>query len=571
MRPTLQQPIRYLAAVAILAAAAYTQDTPDADHLIAEARRRLAEHGYEVPAQVHAAERTHKQVLADLEAQQDLFLPDGFWDVQYALFRGFDLTPCRDAEAFRHLTVKGMSNGLSAYYDPLQQQFVLLATATRRMNDALAGDSLPMVLHELVHAVQDARPGGLRHFFDGDHSSLDASQARRCALEGEAELVAIATLRGEEALQDDSVLIAVRDLEQAMTGELTGLVYDSGRRIAFHCFHEGGWDAVRGLWSAPPTSTEQALHPHKLGRDLPTEVTVPEVAGLSRLGATTVGELMILNVLRQAGVDKLDAHLAAAGWDGDQLVLFDSGEEDDPVLAWRSLWDRDEDAADFAVRLQKLGKGEVARAGRMVDWVRCGDADVRARILAACAAARTVPAAVAADAASTVAAEVEVRADHRQSTSDGKTWRFDEVGLSVPIPEGWGLREFHGMKLLFPKGGQRPGAIMNVSVNIQARGQLEDLQQMGQLNRQQLEKMKLTIDSLVAGKLGEVEVLCGEYHGAMGQPVELHFLSLMYLRGERQVAVCVTASEATWKTKADALRALLAGVTVAPEAGGRDR
>ncbi|HEX5054219.1 MAG TPA: hypothetical protein VFZ65_20745 [Planctomycetota bacterium] len=565
MRPNPRTGIVLLAAtlfVAHRAPAQSEQPDPPADPLLVEAAKLLAAVGYTVPEHMRSESRSDRLVLADLDAQQDLLLPEFAFDLQHALFAGLGLPAGSDAAALRKQAVAAMARGLGAYYDPLRKTFVLLHNASRETNEALAGGLLPLVTHELVHAHQDAREGGLARFFGAAGRTLDSAEACRCVIEGEAEIAAVAALRGETAIEQLGDMKMANDLDSLYAGELTGLIYGAGRRLAAARYRAGGLAAVRELWTRPPLSTEQALHPAKYGRDTATAVRVPDVEGLTAARATTVGELLTFSLLRQLRVGRLDASVAATGWDGDRLVAFDRGERTDVALVWRSVWDRDEDAADFAARLGACGDGEVVRDRRVVDWISTDDEALRPRVAAACAADRPQPEAVAEDASSTAEAEAALRQEMGQDTVDGGFWRHSALGLDVPVPEGWQLREVGGVKLLLDPQSVQQGVALNVNVTTAPRGDLADLDAAIAANRQQMTQMKLSIDSLARTERGGVEVLAGEYHGRIGKMQPLHFLFLVYFREDEQVIVTGTSTERHWPENEAPLRALMAGVRV---------
>ncbi|MEZ6035842.1 MAG: hypothetical protein R3F29_00075 [Planctomycetota bacterium] len=526
---------------------------------------RLAAQGYQVPDGVKCEQRTGKQVLEDFQAQQDALMPRHSFELQHALFAALGLAAGDDAADFREQTVASMARGLSAYYDPLRKVFVMLPTMTRDMAEALGGQA-PLITHELVHACQDVREGGLAGYFGGPDGTLDRVFARRVAIEGEAELVSvIAMVGGESGAERLREGLDLGVLDQLFGGEMTGMIYDAGRRLALARFDADGLDGVRALWQSPPSSSEQAMHADKFGVDEPVALRAPEVKGLKPARQSVFGELMLQNVLRQLRVSRLDAAVAAAGWDGDLLVAFDRGEQQDAALLWRSVWDRDEDAADFAQRLRDHGRGAVEVQGRTVDWAFAEDEALQRRVLAAAVADRDVPAAVEGDAVSTAAVEADLRRRLAQGAADGKTWRHDNVGLSVPIPDGWEVKEVNGVEMLIDPVTGKTGFALNVNVMKVARGPITDLQMLLDVNQQQMEQMKLTVDRFEIVERDGVQVLEGEYHGKIGRMAPMHFLLLGYLRGEQQVFVTVTSSEKLWEKHEDSLRKLIAGVRVAKE------
>ena len=109
----------------------------------------------------------------------------------------------------------------------------------------------------------------------------------------------------------------------------------------------------RALWSRPPASTEEVLHPDAYLRG---EVPDP-VATRLPLGALgdwrvaaedTLGELGVSAFLGPS-VGEYRAARAAAGWAGDRAVWLSSSRGGDaPFAVWLTTWDDETDALDFA-------------------------------------------------------------------------------------------------------------------------------------------------------------------------------------------------------------------------------
>lgn len=535
--------------------------------LVAAARSKLAAVGYTVPAAVGARTRTAAEVIDDLQAHQDLLFPRNGFELQFALLKALKLDAGRDAAALRERTVAGMARGLAAYYDPIAKTFVLLPTAARDLNDAMGG-SLALVTHELVHACQDARDGGLAGFFAGEDSSIDRVLARRIVAEGEAEVAAAWALVGEEMAKNLGAAEGANGLGKLFAGQLTGAIYEAGRRVAAARFAAGGRDALAKLWTAPAASTEQLLHADKLGRDLPQDVPLPDLGSLRVVAQTTIGELLMQEILRQLGADTAAALCGACGWDGDTFAIVEGKKangDDARGVVWRTFWDRDEDAVQFEALMTKK-RGRLRRQGRVVDWAQAQNNPLQAELAAKLAASVPELAVDAEAAASTAAAEEVVQKDAAAQGVRGDRWELEKFGLSVPVPKGWELREIQGMKMLMDGAGARNGFASNANVQGVPRGPIEDAEQLLAANRAEFAKIPtLTIDAAKIGERSGQPVVEMEFHGKMANSPELRFLVLLYLRGQQQVVVTFTVRAEDWQANEESLRAALAGVTIAPE------
>jgi len=230
------------------------------------------------------------------------------------------------------------------------------------------GNAQTLLAHAYVHALQD------------QHFDLEAMDDRTSTID--EELAAEALIAGDATLS--TALYRHRDLASADWDALTALIMEAehprysgqleaseawqqlkrfpnreGRAFVGELFEAGGWDAVNGTYTDPPQSTEQILHPVRYleQRDAPTRVTVPDIGGA--LGEEwhealeeTLGELVVELYLNQA-LSEQKARRAAAGWDGDTLVVWER-ETGRQVVVWRLIWDSSADAREFENGLATL-------------------------------------------------------------------------------------------------------------------------------------------------------------------------------------------------------------------------
>ena len=106
---------------------------------------------------------------------------------------------------------------------------------------------------------------------------------------------------------------------------------------------------------------------------------------------------------------------------------------------------------------------------------------------------------------------------------------------------------------------------MNVNVQVLPRGPLADDEALLAANRTQIEAMAgLELDAIELGPCGKQQVVFAEYHGRIGAMQPMHFLAILYLRGDEQVVITATTIEKRWKGDEAMLRKLLLGVTITP-------
>ena len=295
-----------------------------------------------------------------------------------------------------------------ALYDPQRRTIVL-------RDDALnSGPELQAaVARALVHAFQDQRLGGLVASLYAPDAPADEARARQCLLEGHAAFVAKAREVGVDKVQASDFPDPDRTL-----GTDVDVPCPEGARFVADTHAAGGWPAVLRALSTPPPSTEMLLHANKRDVDFPVHVKLPEwpeekLGTASIVRDDTMGELNIQRLLLERGFDRRRSQLAAAGWDGDHLQVFELATGQNVVL-WRTLWDREEDADGFRRALNpKAETGavawRVAHRGRLVQAVSSVDDDV-ANVLRDTLGGIAPPAEEPDDVATTAAAEAALTA-----------------------------------------------------------------------------------------------------------------------------------------------------------------
>ncbi len=235
---------------------------------------------------------------------------------------------------------------VAGFYDP--------DSTTLFVIDDQAAETLePLLMHELVHAIQD-QAADLGAITDPELGN-DRTQAAAAAIEGHATLVMF-----EFALERaQGVRVDLREIEgfaeqfrpamETLQGQSPALASAPPivrEALLFPYF--GGASFVEAVWKsldgrpAPfgdhlPSSTEQVLHPERfLDRDPPTDIALEIPEGWSSLYEDSLGEFE-LQVFLDARLDRQEEGLAR-GWDGDRyaLVTDASGAR---ALVWMAVWD----------------------------------------------------------------------------------------------------------------------------------------------------------------------------------------------------------------------------------------
>lgn len=271
------------------------------------------------------------------------------------LLRSFDLLP--PGTDLRSLRARVLEDNVAGFYDERPGKRRLYAVSEDR---AFTPMNQVILAHELRHALQDQYES-LDSFLDASVSDFDDRRlAWMSLLEGDATLVMerFVTLRlgalgtslggadpGAAALGAPGLL----DVPGAPPVVRDQLVqpYVAGLAFARAVWARGGPGALREAWGRPPESTEQVLHPAKFfERERPRAVTphVPAPAGARLVSSGVLGELLLRTLVEGEGGP------ATEGWGGDGWQLWDVGGR--TALAWRSEWDRPEDASEFHAALR---------------------------------------------------------------------------------------------------------------------------------------------------------------------------------------------------------------------------
>ncbi len=316
-----------------------------------------ARSGLELHHPVRVARRSREELVRYLTAKLDEELPPAKAQGVTASYWLMGLVP-RDFD-LRRVLLSVYTEQVAGFYDPD-------STALFVMDDQPANALRTVLVHELVHAVQD-QAVNLDSLTDPARGN-DRQAAAQAAIEGHATLVMLEYLTEQQqgspvdlskipdfAQQVRPALESLRDQYPELASapriirESLLFPYIEGAGFVQRLWREeGGRPAPFGPWL--PQSTEQVLQPERFlppGRDDPTDVRL-SVAGDSARYSNTMGEAETRIFLEEHGGDAAGA--AATGWDGDCYVLLGTG--DGQALAWLTVWD---DAASRDRFVRTLG------------------------------------------------------------------------------------------------------------------------------------------------------------------------------------------------------------------------
>ena len=281
---------------------------------------------------------------------------------------------------------------VSAYYDPLGKVMVV-------------GDWLPReeqraaLVHELVHALQD-RELPIDAFISPEPGHGDRLLTRQALVEGEAVALTFDLMLKAQAT-DISRLPDLTMTKGLITTSAGGPVIDKApkfvRDLLLFPYVEGlgfiyqfrkrrPWAAMSAIYSDPPRSTTQILHPEKYfdRREDPVAVAIPDLSPLlpgSRLvsdddlGEFSLGAVLALHL------GDIEGPRAAAGWRGDRYRIWEDAAGRFTIV-YRVIVASPQMAAALADQLRasverrhpELAGKASGRTGGLVTWAEGGRA-----------------------------------------------------------------------------------------------------------------------------------------------------------------------------------------------------
>jgi hypothetical protein len=272
----------------------------------------------------------------------------------------------RSAEAFG-LLPKGfdldsfmidlLTEQIAGLYDPKAHEFYVA--------DWIPIDDQRMVMaHELTHALEDQHfqiEGWVKAARPNDDSEL----ARESVLEGSAMVAMVEYLlqgsgRSLQDLPDIDPSMLIGDmaetplLKKAPPFLKDALIfpYLDGLTFSAAVLKPSGWEALAGIFTKPPVSTQQILHPglYTSGK-VPTPVSLPSIekslgADWVKLEENVMGEFGWKEVLKQFLGEPRAKPLSAA-WNGDRYAVYEQKQTKRLLLITRERLGTQEQAQRF--------------------------------------------------------------------------------------------------------------------------------------------------------------------------------------------------------------------------------
>jgi hypothetical protein len=254
---------------------------------------------------------------------------------------------------------------VAGYYDDeIKQMFVV-------QGEGFKGPERLTYSHEYTHALQDQTYDfnqGLNFNEDSCEEDSERCAALQAVIEGDATLLEEQWLRNFATAQDyREILEFLGNFESPVYDSAPGFMqedfvfpYTYGTDFVRETHLNGGWAAVDMLYTDPPLSTEQILHPERYPEDEPIMLDPPDLTatlgeGWREMENNVLGEWYTRLVLSEY----LDLDLAinsAEGWGGDYYVaLFHDG-RDVGAFILMTVWDKVKDAEEFYLAFEDYGE-----------------------------------------------------------------------------------------------------------------------------------------------------------------------------------------------------------------------
>lgn len=319
-----------------------------------------ARSGLELREPVRLERRTRDELEAYLRVKLDDEMPA---DEADRLARSYHLLGLAPSDLdLRALLLAVYREQVAGFYDPDSTALFVL--------DDQGPDALrPLLLHELVHAVQDQSAD--LNALTAKELGNDRRKAAQSAIEGHATLVMMEHVYGEMRGQDidlseipdmadqlrpalDAVQTQFPALASAprVVQEALLFPYLEGASFMLAVWRSGA-DRGAAFEGSLPRSTEQVLEPGKAfgaSPDEPTSIDLHIMTGRT-VYEDDLGRAEVDVLLRE--LTKRD-DLVASGWDGDRYALVEVGDPsaDKTVLVWGSVWDDTEARDRFIAALR---------------------------------------------------------------------------------------------------------------------------------------------------------------------------------------------------------------------------
>jgi hypothetical protein len=270
----------------------------------------------------------------------------------------------------RQNTVDLLTEQAAAFYDYNKKKLFVLEGSSGGIEERTA------LVHELAHALADQH-FHLRKYIQEGARSDDGSTARLAVMEGQATWLMAAYLAKQNGgpaevpnqmldLMTESIQSSAREYPVFSKAPLyvrESLVFPYAGGMLFQnaVFHKLGRDSFSEVFTHPPASTQQILHPdlylaHR-APTIPAVPRVPDARAFRKLAEGNLGEFDYRVLLSQYA-SREEGERAAAHVAGSSYALLEHKRDKFPVLVFASTWDSQESARQYLQLYRQVLRGK---------------------------------------------------------------------------------------------------------------------------------------------------------------------------------------------------------------------
>ncbi|MBW2260411.1 MAG: hypothetical protein JRG91_00440 [Deltaproteobacteria bacterium] len=370
-----------LAATLVLAPAAAPPALWDGLEIQALAGRIAKEHGLKLSQPVSWSVMEREKLRARLyQLVAAEYEPEEIVDEGRLLTR-LGLLPA--GTAYDQIIYGLLEEQIMGLYDPRAKELVLLGGTSEAVMEGV-------LVHECTHAIQDMN-FDLSALTERKPGTADRNAALEAVAEGDAllmeQVMTSILLPAGITVKQMKLLMQMAPMEGQAMAKAPGFLrsvllfpYLYGYVLVRNVYAQGGYKAVNGLFESPPASTEQVIHPERLGQDPPIEVDLRLPSCLTavyRLASEDVMGEFALSAWLEEWIVPHTARAAAEGWGGDRYAFLwpsskkvGEGHLGHGVFVMMSTWDPgpeddpDAEAVQFAAALVQYLEARHPAAGR---------------------------------------------------------------------------------------------------------------------------------------------------------------------------------------------------------------
>jgi hypothetical protein len=286
----------------------------------------------------------------------------------------------------KQATIDLITEQAAAFYDYRKKRLYVLDSNPSSVQQIA-------LVHELAHALADQHVN-LDKYVERAKQSDDGTMARLAVVEGQATWLMseyMARRMGMSLKTSPSIVqimagqaglaagqFPVFDKAPLYLRETLLFPYTQGMVFQHAVFDKEGQAAFASVFTRPPASTQQVLHPEKyLAGDKPADPPLPALAAQGEyrvLAEGSVGELDHSILLRQYA-SREAAESVAPRWRGGSYRLLEHRKDGHTVLAYASEWADSSVAKEFFGLYRRVLKGK----WRTMEVITEGDASLAGR------------------------------------------------------------------------------------------------------------------------------------------------------------------------------------------------